>query len=133
MSGQNNKQSKSLSSHNSDWGEEYTGPDVTGIYDTSDQNRVVHHSLRRMCAHLRKINEALESLDSELVQYRACIKDKLLGKLNNSRDSDAKLWWHHEISNEMKVFHFYESFCMKLLCKDFCLEHYPIREEVVEV
>ena len=30
----------------------------------------------------------------------------------------------------MKVFHFSASFCMKLLCKDFCLEHYPIREEV---
>ena len=115
MSGQDNKQSKSSSPHNSDWGEEYPGPDVTGIYDTSDQSRIVHHSMRRMCAHLRRINEALESLDSELVQYRACIKDKLLGKLNTSRDSDTRLWWHCEISNEMKVFHFYASFLHEIV------------------
>ena len=68
MSGRDNKQSKSSSPHNSDWGEEYPGPDVTGIYDTSDQSRVVHYSMRRMCVHLHRINEALESLDSELVQ-----------------------------------------------------------------
>ena len=117
------------SPHNYDW-EEESGPDVTGIYDTSDPSHVVHHSMGRMSPHLRRINEALESLDSELVKYRACIKNKLLGKLNPSHDSETRLWWHCEIQNEMKVFHFYASFCMKLLCKDFCLEHYPIREEV---
>ena len=69
MSGQANKQSKSASPHNSDW-EEDSGPDVAGIYDTSDPSHVVHHSMHRMSGHLRRINEALESLDSELVNYR---------------------------------------------------------------
>ena len=128
MSGQVNKQPKSMSPHNSDWDSD---SDVAGIFNTSDPSHIVHHSMSRMSAHLPSINKALESLDSELVKYRACIKNKLLGKLNLSQDTDTRLWWHREIQNEMKVFHFYASFCMKLLCKDFCLEHYPIHEEEV--
>ena len=87
--------------------------------------------MHRISAHLRRINESLESLDSELVNYRTCIKNKLLGKLNISCDSDTRLWWHREIQNELKVFHFYASFCMKLLCKDFCLEQHSVLEEEV--
>ena len=128
MSCQDNNQPKSASQHNSDWD---SGSDMAGIFDTSDPSHVVHRSMRRISVHLHKINEALESLDGELVKYRACIKNKLLGKLNPSHDSDTRLWWHREIQNEMKVFHFYASFCIKLLCKNFCLEHYPIREEEV--
>ena len=138
MSGQVNTQPKSAYysvllriSNNSDW--EDSGSDVAGIFDTSDPSHVVHHSMRRISAHLHRINEALESLDSELVKYRACIKNKLLGKLNTSHDPDTRLWWHCEIQNEMKVFHFYASFCIKLLCKDFCLEHYPVCAEEEEV
>ena len=78
MSGQVNNQSKSSSPNNSDWD---SGPDVAGIYYNSDPSHVVHHSMRRIAAHLRRINEALESLDSKLAKYRACIKNKLLGML----------------------------------------------------
>ena len=66
--------------------------------------------MHRISAHLRRINESLESLDSELVNYRTCIKNKLLGKLNISGDSDTRLWWHREIQNELKVFHFLHLF-----------------------
>ena len=128
MSGQVNNQPTSRSLHNSDWDSD---PDETGIYHTSDPAHVVHHSMPRISSHLCRINESLESLDSELVNYRACVKNKLLGKLNPSRDSDTRLWWHREIQNELKVFHFYVSFCIKLLCKDFCLEQHTVFEEEV--
>ena len=127
MCGQVNNQPTSGSPHNSDWD---SGPDEAGIYDTSNPSHVVH-SMRRISAHLRRINESLESLDSELVNYRTCLKDKLLGKPNISGDSATRLWWHREIQNELKVFHFYASFCMKLLCKDFCLEQHTVFEEEV--
>ena len=87
--------------------------------------------MRRISAHLRRINESLESLDSELVNYRTCFKDNLLGKPNISGDSATRLWWYREIQNKLKVFHFYASFCMKLLCKDFCLEQHSVYEEEV--
>ena len=87
--------------------------------------------MHRISAHLCRINESLESLDSELVNYRTCLKDKLLGKNNISGDSATRLWWHHEFQNELKVFHFYASFCIKLLCKDFCLEQHTVFEEEV--
>ena len=128
MCGQVNNQPTSGSPHNSDWD---SGPDEAGIYDTSNPSHVVHHSMRRISANLRRINESLESLDSELVNYRACIKNKLLGKLNISGDSDTRLWWHREIQNELKVFHLYASFCIKFLCKDFCLEQHRVLEEEV--
>ena len=128
MCGQVNNQPTSGLPHNPDWD---SGPDEAGIYDTSNPTHVVHHSMRRISAHLRRINESLESLDSELVNYRACVKNKLLGKLNLSRDSDNRLWWHREIQNELKVFHFYACFGIKLLCKDFCLEQHTVLEEEV--
>ena len=64
MCGQVNNQPTSGSPHNSDWD---SGPDEAGIYDTSNPSHVVHHSMRRISAHLRRINKSLESLDSELV------------------------------------------------------------------
>ena len=103
MCGQVNNQPTSGSPNNSDWD---SGPDEAGIYDTSNPTQVVHHSMHRISAHLRRINESLESLDSELVNYRACVKNKLFGKLNLSRDSDNRLWWHREIQNELKLFNF---------------------------
>ena len=66
MCGQVNNQPISGSPHNSDWD---SGPDDAGIYDTSNPSHVVHHSMRGISAHLCSINESLESLDSELVNY----------------------------------------------------------------
>ena len=63
MCGQVNNQPTSGSPHNSDWD---SGPDEAGIYNTSNPSHVVH-SMRCISAHLRRINESLESLDSELV------------------------------------------------------------------
>ena len=77
MGGQVNNQPTSGSPHNSDWD---SGPDEGGIYNTSDPTHVVH-SMCCISAHLNRIKESLESLDSELVNYRTCLKDKLLGKL----------------------------------------------------
>ena len=127
MGGQVNNQPTSGSPHNSDWD---SGPDEAGIYNTSDPTHIVH-CMRRISAHLRRINESLESLDSELVNYRTCFKDKLLGKPNITGDSATRLWWYREIQNELKVFHFYASFCMKFLCKDFCLEQHSVDGEEV--
>ena len=106
MGGQVNNQPTSRSPHNSDWG---SGPDEAGIYNTSYSTHIVH-CMRCISGHLCRINESLESLDSELVNYRTCFKDKLLGKSNISGDSATRLWWYHEIQNELKVFHFYASF-----------------------
>ena len=127
MGGQVNNQPTSRSPHNSDCD---SGPDEAGIYNNSDLTHVVL-CMRRISGHLRRINESLESLDNELVNYRTCINNKLLGKPNTSGDSTTRLWWHREIQNELKVFHFYASFCMKLLCKDFCLEQHTVFEEEV--
>ena len=96
--------------------------DTAGIYkDPSNPN----HCLRRIAVHLRKLNDTLESLDSELVKYRACIKTRLTQKIDNSlekEDADTRLWWYREIKNEMKVSHYYASYCLKILCRDFCGE-----------
>ena len=90
MGRQVNNQPTSRSPHNSDWD---SGPDKAGIYNTSDPTHVVH-CMRRISTHLHRINESLESLDNELVNYRTCLKDKLLGKPNISGDSTTRLWWH---------------------------------------
>ena len=115
MGGQVNNQPTSRSPHNSDWD---SGPDEAGIYNTSDPTHVVL-CMRRISAHLCRINESLESLDNELVNYRTCIKAKLLGKPNTSGDSTTRLWWHREIQNELKVLHFYASFLHEIVVQRF--------------
>ena len=115
MGGQVNNQPTSGSPHNSDWD---SGPDEAGIYNTSDPTHIVH-CMRRISAHLRRINKSLESLDSELVNYRTCFKDKLLGKPNISGDSATRLWWYREIQNELKVFHFLCVFLHEIVVQRF--------------
>ena len=76
---------------------------------------------RRISIHLKKLNELLSQIDSEVVKYRA------LSKLKNQRFyeqptqqdlADTRLWWYREIQNELTVFRYYSNFSLKLLCEE---------------
>ena len=76
---------------------------------------------RRISIHLKKLNELLSHIDSEVVKYRA------LSKLKNQRFyeqpsrqdlADTRLWWYREIQNELTVFRYYSNFSLKLLCDE---------------
>ena len=76
---------------------------------------------RRISIYLKKLNELLLHIDSEVVKYRALVK------LKNHRFyeqppqedlADTRLWWYREIQNELTTFRYYSNFSLKLLCEE---------------
>ena len=114
---------------NTEDSDNFNNIDTAGIFkDSSNPN----HCLRRIASHLHKINDTLESLDSELVKYRACVRNKIAQKVDDTTEndeSDERLWWYREIKNEMKISHYYASYCLRILCRDFCGEEEHDRYE----
>ena len=95
--------------------------DTTGIYSLPEDELHISNSLHRIATHVHKINETLASLDSEMVKYRASIKAVIQKSVANSKeDNEANAWWQREIHSEMKVLHYYSTFCIRVLCQEFC-------------
>ena len=76
---------------------------------------------RRISIHLKKLNELLSHIDSEVVKYRALKKLKVqhLYEQPSPQDlADTRLWWYREIQNELTVFRYYSNYSLKLLCEE---------------
>ena len=76
---------------------------------------------RRISVHLKKLNEILSHMDSEVVKYRALmkLKNQRLYEQPSSQDlTDTRLWWYREIQNELTVFRYYSNYSLKLLCEE---------------
>ena len=76
---------------------------------------------RRISIHLKKLNEILSHMDSEVVKYRALmkLKNQRLYEQPSPQDlADTRLWWYREIQNELTVFRYYSNYSLKLLCEE---------------
>ena len=102
--------------------------DECGIYDTTKKDHKYFIALKHISHHLNKINKTLESLDHELVEYRKVKKQCLVHDEVDQNDLETRIWWNRTIQNEMRIFHYNASYCLKMICKDFCItgeeEHY---------
>ena len=97
--------------------------DTAGIYDISNPFFRNFLSLKRISTRLHEVNEILESMDNELVEYRKCVKNKFQLKTEESDDSENRLWRKNEVQNEMKIFYHSTSYCLKILCDSFCAKY----------
>ena len=76
---------------------------------------------RRISIHLKKLNELLSHIDSEVVKYRALSKlrnQRLYDQPSQQELADTRLWWYREIQNELTVFRYYSNYSLKLLCEE---------------
>ena len=76
---------------------------------------------RRISIHLKKLNELLSHIDSEVVKYRALSKlrnQRLYDQPSHQELADTRLWWYREIQNELTVFRYYSNYSLKLLCEE---------------
>ena len=76
---------------------------------------------RRISIHLKKLNELLSHIDSEVVKYRALSKlrnQRLYDQPLHQELADTRLWWYREIQNELTVFRYYSNYSLKLLCEE---------------
>ena len=76
---------------------------------------------RRISVHLKKLNELLSHIDSEVVKYKALTKlrNQRLYEQPSPQDlADTRLWWYREIQNELTVFRYYSNYSLKLLCDE---------------
>ena len=76
---------------------------------------------RRISIHLKKLNELLSHMDSEVVKYRALmkLKNQRIYEQPSPQDlADTRLWWYREIQNELTVFRYYSNYSLKLLCEE---------------
>ena len=76
---------------------------------------------RRISVYLKKLNELLSHIDSEMVKYRALTKlmNQRLYEHPSSQDlADTRLWWYREIQNELTAFRYYSNYSLKLLCEE---------------
>ena len=96
--------------------------DTAGIYDISNPFFKNFLALNRISVHLHEVNEILESMDNELFEYRNCVKNKLLQKTETCDDPEIILWWKSEVQKEMKIFYYKTSYCLKILCDNFCVK-----------
>ena len=97
-----------------------TEVDKCGIYDTTKKDFKYFFALKRISHHLNQINKTLESLDHELVEYRKVKKTCIVHDDADQSDLDTRLWWTRSIQNEMRIFHYNASYCLKMICHDFC-------------
>ena len=87
---------------------------------TSNERQFVQCQ-RRISIHLKKLNELLSHIDSEVVKYRALSKlrnQRLYDQPLHQELADTRLWWYREIQNELTVFRYYSNYSLKLLCEE---------------
>ena len=94
--------------------------DTAGIYDFSNPFFRNYISLKHILTHLHEVNEILQLLDEELMKYRNCVQKKLSPTTEMQDDPKMVLWWKKEIQKEMKIFYYNTSYCLKILCSNFC-------------
>lgn len=99
---------------------------TAGIYDLSNPFFKNFLALKHISAHLHEVNEILESMDNQLLEYRNSVKNKLEQQTETHDDPTIKLWWTKQIQQEMKIFYFNTANCLKVLCQNFCVQdkHY---------
>ena len=100
--------------------------DTAGIYDILNLYFRKFLALQRISEHLHEINEILESMDNELLEYRNCVKKTLQEKTEAHNNPAIKFYWTKQIEKEMKIFYSNTAYCLKVLCQNFCVQgkHY---------
>ena len=91
--------------------------------DAETQNpRSASNCLHNIAIRLKHLNIALQLLDQDLVLYRRTVKT---GIYQNSLEDifKEKVFELKQIQKELKVYHLYNRFTLKVLCQDYCLHH----------
>ena len=89
--------------------------------DAETQNsRSASNCLHNIGIRLKQLNIALQLLDQDLVLYRRTVKT---GIYQNSLEDifKEKVFELKQIQKELKVYHLYNRFTLKVLCQDYCL------------
>ena len=78
--------------------------------------------LHRIATRLNHLNISLQLLDQDLVLYRRTVQT---GIYKNSLEDifKEKVFELKQIQKELKVYHLYNRFTLKVLCEDYCLHH----------
>ena len=92
--------------------------DTAGIYDLSNPFFKNFLALKHISVHLHEVNEILESIDNQLLEYRNCVKNQLQTTEAHD-DPTIRLWWTREIQKEMKIFYFNTAYCLKFYVRIF--------------
>ena len=110
-------QSENISAYNS--GSPFYYSYVNGeIQKTASVSRCLH----RIALHLNQLNTALQLLDQDLVIYRRSLK---IGIYKNNLEDifKEKVYELKQIQKELKVYHLYNCYTLKVLCQDYCINH----------
>ena len=92
-----------------------------------EPNNITTNCAYRIALHLKKINSSLQFLDEELCKYRKEVKSQMYHFYTKNPDQEEKADIIEDIQNELKVYHYYKQFTLKVLCQLYCYddEHYP--------
>ena len=92
----------------------------------SEPNNITTNCAYRIALHLNKINSSLQSLDEELCKYRKEKKDQMYHFYGKHPKQEEKVGLIYDIQNELRVYHYYKQFTLKVLCQLYCYddEHY---------
>lgn len=88
------------------------------IQKTASVSRCLH----RIALRLNQLNTTLQLLDQDLVIYRSSLK---IGIYKNNLEDifKEKVYELKQIQKELKVYHLYNCYTLKVLCQDFCINH----------
>lgn len=88
------------------------------IQKTASVSRCLHRIILR----LNQLNTTLQLLDQDLVIYRSSLK---IGIYKNNLEDifKEKVYELKQIQKELKVYHLYNCYTLKVLCQDFCINH----------
>ena len=78
--------------------------------------------VRRIVKHLNSINATLQQLDQDLVEYRKSVKS---GIYQNGLEEhlEERISLIKKIQAELRVYHFYRQFTLRIVCQNFCQEN----------
>ena len=87
----------------------------------------ITRSVNQIALHLKKINSSLQFLDEELSRYRKEVKSQMYHFYASNPNREEKLWLFRKIQNELKVYHYYKQFTLRVLCQIYCYDetHFP--------
>ena len=116
-------QSENISAYNS--GPPYYYSYVNGeIQKTSSVSRCLH----RIALRLKHLNATLQLLDQDLAIYRRSLKICIYK--NDLEDIfKEKVYELKQIQKELKVYHLYNCYTLKVLCQDYCINHDHIDDD----
>ena len=97
------------------------------MFETSNTNEVI--SLHKITNHLKSINKMLESLDEDLTGYRKEIKNQMYTYYTSTENFSERIKSFainkDIIQKELKVYHYYKEFTLRVLCQAFCNNEQP--------